>query len=323
MKRMVFAAPGGPDVLIQETAPIPEPGPLQILIENAAIGVNYVDIFNRSGVYVVPLPSGIGEEGAGVVAKVGGDVEGFRPGDRVAYAFAGRRSYAEYVALDESCVFHRPAGVSADLAAAILFKAMTAYYLTHKVWTVRESSVVFVNGASGGVGGAVVRFAKMLGAEVIGQVGSPGKVALASAAGCDHVLRGDTSEVIEQVRELTRGRGVDAVYDAVGAAATDICLAVLAEQAIWVHYGAASGPVVNFDLSILAKHGSLYVTRPTSSTYLASNEQRKEAVEAVWNTCADGLFDDLQHLSLPFLEASRAHALLEKRLALGSVVLTP
>tara|TARA_R110000868_G_scaffold6550_8_gene37120 strand:- start:29292 stop:30263 length:972 start_codon:yes stop_codon:yes gene_type:complete len=323
MKRMVFAAPGGPEALIPETVPIPEPGPLQVVVENAAIGVNYRDILYRSGAYAVSTPSGIGEEGAGIVVKVGDNVDGFRPGDRVAYAFAGRQAYAEFVALDEACVFHRPADVSPDLAAAVFFKGMTAYYLTHKAWTVSENSVVFVNAASGGVGGAIVRFAKKLGAKVIGQVGSPGKVEFAAVAGCDHVLRGDPAEVIDRVRELTSGRGVDAVYDAVGLAAKDTALGVLAERAIWIHYGTVSGPITNFDFASLAKHGSLYVTRPTSSTYLASRAQRKEAAEAVWGVIEAGAFDGLSQLTLPLAEAPRVHAILEKRLALGPAILKP
>jgi len=323
MKRIVFTEPGGPEMLVVETVPIPKPKPTQIIVKNQAIGVNYIDVLYRSGTYAANGRSGIGEEGAGVVLNVGQRVEGFQVGDPIAYAFAERRAYADYVALDEACVFHRPPKISPALAASVLFKAMTGFYLTHKTWKIHKNATVFVNGASGGVGRAIVRFSKRLGATVLGQVGRPRKIEFALAAGCDHVLCGSEADVIKRVRDYTNGRGVDAVYDAVGEAAKGVALGVLAERAIWVQYGAVSGSISNFELMLLAKHGSLYVTRPTSNTYLASRTQREEAASAVWEAIESGLFDDLIWLTLPLEDASKAHSILEKRTAPGPLVLQP
>lgn len=320
MRAVVVSATGGPEALEYVERPDPVPGPGELVIEVAASGVNFIDVYHREGRYPLPLPFIAGNEGAGRVAAIGADVTGFSVGDTVAWASV-IGSYAELAVIPAAMAVPVPEGVTPELAAASLLQGMTAHYLTHSVHRVRPGDTVLVHAAAGGMGLLLTQIAKLLGARVIGTVSSDEKEKLARQAGADEVLRYDG--FAEAVRDLTGGSGVDVVYDGVGAATFEGSLASLRPRGMMALYGAASGPVPPFDPMRLSTLGSLFLTRPILAHYIATREELLERANAVFGWLASGDLNVLISRRYPLAEARRAHEDLQARRSTGKLLLIP
>jgi NADPH:quinone reductase len=311
---------GGPEVLALSELDAPEPGPGQVLVQLAAVGVNFVDTYFRSGLYPRPVPYTPGGEGAGAVIAVGDGVETPRVGDRVASTeFAG--AYAQFALAPADRVVAVPDGISDEVAAAALLQGMTAHYLLYDSYPVRSGDTVLVHAAAGGMGLLLTQLASKLGARVIGTVSTPDKEKLARQAGAAEVIGYD--DVAARVRELTGGEGVPAVYDGVGRDTFDASLASLRPHGILVLYGYASGPVPPFDLNRLQTGGSLYVTRPTLAHFVASEADLARRAEDVFGWVADGTLHVTVGARYPLAEARRAHEDLQARRTTGKLLLIP
>ena len=276
-----FHQTGGPDVLRFEDVQVGAPGAGEARVRHTAIGVNFVDVYHRSGLYPMPLPSGLGVEGAGVVEEVGAGVSHVRPGDRVAYT-GPVGSYSEVRLVPADRLVKLPDGIDDRTAAASMTKGLTVQALVRRTHAVRAGETVLWHAAAGGVGLIATQWLKALGATVIGTVGSEEKAAIARAHGCDHVIVYTREDFPKRVRELTGGAGVPVVYDSVGKATFEGSLDCLAPLGLMVSFGNASGAVPPFDIGLLAKKGSLFLTRPTVFTYIARREdlraRRRRAV---------------------------------------------
>lgn len=321
-KAVIVRAHGGPEVLSYEDRELASPGPGEIRVRNRAIGLNFVDAYHRSGLYPTELPFVAGSEGAGDVVEVGDGVTDVAVGDRVTYA-GPLGSYAEERIIPAGRVARIPDGVTYEDAAALTLKGVTAYYLIFQTWPLKAGETILFHAAAGGVGSIVTRWAKALGARVIGTAGSPEKVALARAAGADEVIDYRREDFAARVRELTDGRGVDVVYDGVGNDTFLGSLDSLRPRGLLVSFGNASGPVSIPDLGILSRKGSLYVTRPTTATYMASTQELRTAVQAVFDALAAGSIEVQVNQRFPLSEAADAHRALEDRRTTGSTVLLP
>ncbi|HPQ15980.1 MAG TPA: quinone oxidoreductase, partial [Bryobacteraceae bacterium] len=269
MKAILVHACGGPDQLRYEEVPTPAPGPGQALVKVAAAGVNFIDIYHRTGLYKLPTPIALGMEGAGTVEAVGPDVREFAPGDRVAWAWGGG-SYAEYAALPASALVKIPDRIEFQTAAAVMLQGMTAHYLALSTYPIKERETALVHAAAGGVGLLLTQIIKMQGGRVIGTVSTQAKADLALAAGADAVIFYTRQDFEPEVKRLTGGRGVDVVYDSVGAATFMKSLNSLRPRGMLVSFGQSSGPVPPFDLLLLNQKGSLFVTRPKLQDYCAT-----------------------------------------------------
>ncbi|MFD8532236.1 quinone oxidoreductase family protein [Streptosporangium canum] len=319
MLAIVVSATGGPEVLTYTDHPDPELNPGDVLVDIAAAGVNFIDVYQRMGRYPLSLPFVPGNEGAGTVAAVGEDVRDLSVGDTVAWAGV-MGSYAERTVVPASRLLSVPDGVTADLAAAVMLQGMTAHYLTHSTYEVKPGDDVLVHAAAGGMGLLLTQIAKLRGARVIGTVSTEEKEKLARQAGADEVLRyGGFSEA---VRELT-GSGVHVVYDGVGAATFDGSIASLRPRGMMALYGQASGPVAPVDPQTLHQHGSLFLTRPTLAHYVADRDELVWRASDLFNWIASGQLK--VHIShrYPLAEAARAHEDLEARRTTGKLLLIP
>ena len=321
MQRAIMTATGGPEVIQFETFTLTPPGPGEVQIEQRAIGLNFIDIYHRTGLYPVPLPSGLGLEAAGVVTAVGQGVTEFKPGDRVAYGSGPIGAYATARNIAAAKLVPVPDGVSDEQAAAIMLKGGTARYLLKQTYAVKPGDTVLFHAAAGGVGLIFCQWAKALGATVIGTAGSPEKLALARAHGCAHVIDYSREDVAARVREVTGGKGVPVVYDGVGQATLMASLDSLSPRGLLVSFGNASGPVKNFDLGLLAAKGSLYLTRPTLHSYTATPEAMRENAADLFAAVASGMVKVEINQRYKLLEAARAHAELGARQTTGSSVL--
>jgi NADPH2:quinone reductase len=315
-------ATGGPGVLRWEEVEVGAPATGEALVRHTAVGVNFIDTYHRSGLYQVPLPATLGMEAAGVVEAVGAGVGEVRPGDRVAYAGGPIGAYAERRLIAAERLVPLPAAVSDETAAAAMLKGMTAQYLLRQTYAVKAGDVILVHAAAGGVGLIACAWAKHLGATVIGTVGSDEKAALALAHGCDHAIVYTREEFPARVRELTGGRGVRVVYDSVGAATWDGSLACLQPRGLMVSFGNASGAVPPFSPLVLSARGSLYLTRPTLMAYTATRAELLACAADLFAALAD-FVSVLVSARYPLAEAARAHADLESRRTVGSLVLLP
>ena len=318
---------GGPEVLSLVTRDDPSPGPHDALVRVAAAGVNFIDTYRRAGVYPVPFPHVPGSEGAGTVVAVGAQVSRVSPGDRVAWS-AGPGSYAELVAVPERELLPVPEGVDDELAAAIPLQGMTAHYLVTSTFPVEPGTTVLVHAAAGGVGLLLTQLATQRGGRVIATVGSVEKEAFARGAGAAEVIRyrelGDlTSDLPALVRDLTDGRGVDAVYDGVGRDTFDASLASLARRGTLVLYGASSGPVPPVDPQRLNAAGSVFLTRPTLGDHVADRSELEWRAAEVFGAVADGRLDVRVGARFPLSAAADAHRALESRATTGKVLLLP
>jgi len=317
-----FARTGGPEVLETAERDVAAPGEAEIAIRQTAIGVNYIDTYQRSGLYPMQLPCVVGNEGAGVVEAVGPGVSEVKVGDRVAYqGVVG--GYADYRLLPANKAVPIPDDISDKVAAAALLKGLTAYYLLFKTHAIQPGDTILFHAAAGGMGLIACPWARALGARVIGTAGSAEKLELARKAGCDEVINYRTEDFSARVRELTNGKGVDVVYDGVGKTTFDGSLDCLRPRGLMVSFGNASGPVSVPDLGVLGRKGSLYLTRPTGAAYYAERADLLEGAKALFAAIADGTVSIAINHELPLAEAVKAHQMLEARQTTGSMILLP
>lgn len=321
MKAIRIAATGGPDVMAFVDIDLPPPGPGEVRIRHTAIGLNFIDTYHRSGLYPMALPSGLGLEAAGVVEAVG-EGASLPVGTRVGYCWGPIGAYVTHRNIAEALVVALPDGVSDEAAAAGLLKGCTTEFLVERCAGVKPGDWALVPAAAGGVGLLLVQWLKAVGATVIAVAGSAEKLALASAHGADHGLL-DTSDVAEQVRQLTGGRGVDVVFDGVGKASWESSLDSLKRRGLLISFGNASGPVSGVDLGILARKGSLFVTRPTLFDYYAAAEDRRVHGGRVLAMMASGALKIAINQRYALADAAQAHADLAARRTTGSTVLLP
>lgn len=321
MKAIRFSGPGGPEVLTAEEVAPPAPGPGEILIRAGAIGVNFIDTYHRTGLYPVPLPSGLGLEAAGVVEAVGAGVTRFNPGDRAGYCSGPIGAYAEAHVVPEGRAVAIPAGVSDDIAAAAMLKGMTARYLVKATFPLKAGEVCVVHAAAGGVGQILTQWAKHIGATVIAVAGGADKLAIAKALGADHLIDAKAEPIAARVREITGGRGADVVYDSVGKDTFEASLDSLRPMGLLVSYGNASGPPPPLQLGVLSAKGSLFVTRPTLFNYTATTAMLDETAADLFGVLASGAVKVAQPAIYPLAEAAQAHRDLEGRKTTGSIVL--
>jgi NADPH:quinone reductase len=317
-----FSRTGGPDVLELEEISLPEPKAGEALVRHRAIGVNFIDTYHRSGLYSVPLPSGLGSEAAGVVEQVGPGVTTVRVGERVAYATAGiPAAYSEARVLAADRLVPVPDDISDEVAAAALLKGMTAEFLIHRTFPVQPGQTVLFHAAAGGVGSIACQWLNTLGAHVIGTVGSEAKVDSARRHGCHDVLVTGAGKFAERVRELTSGRGVPVVFDSIGKATFLESLDCLEPRGMLVSFGNASGKPEPLDIALLAQKGSLYVTRPTLFSYAATREALLSSASSLFQAIRDGLKVEIGQ-RFPLAKAGDAHRALESRGTVGSTLLT-
>ncbi len=314
---------GGPEVLRWEDIALPDPGPGQIRVRHTAVGVNYIDTYHRTGLYPVPLPSGLGLEAAGVVEATGPDVAHLKTGDRVAYGTGPLGAYSEAAICQADRVSPIPDGIDDRMAAAIMLKGMTTQFLVRQTYKVQPGDTVLIHAAAGGVGLLACQWAKHLGATVIGTVGSEEKAALAQANGCDHTILYRTENVVERVKEITSGVGVPVVYDGVGKDTWDASLDCLRPRGMMVSFGNASGAVPPFAPAILAQKGSLFLTRPTLFHYTATAEDLKAVAEDLFAVVRDGHVTIAVNQTYALADAADAHRDLEARKTTGATVLIP
>jgi NADPH2:quinone reductase len=314
-------ATGGPDKLMWEEVPLPQPKPGEALIRQKAVGLNYIDVYFRTGLYKAPsLPVTIGMEGAGVVEAVGDGVTAVAVGDRVAYAGA-LGAYAEARCAPAEKLVKVPDGISFEQAAAMMLQGMTAQFLVRQTYRVKPGDTILVHAAAGGVGLILVQWAKHLGATVIGVVSTPEKATLIRQHGADHALL-TTDDIPARVREITKGAMVPVVYDSVGKDTFITSLDCLQPRGLMVSFGNASGPVTT-DLGILAAKGSLYVTRPTLNTYTAKREDLVATANELFEVVTSGAVKIRVNQTFPLKDAAKAHIALESRATTGSTVLLP
>jgi NADPH2:quinone reductase len=314
---------GGPEVLAYEDVEIGRPGPGEVRVRNRAIGLNFVDIYFRSGVYAPPaLPFTPGNEGAGEVVAVGEGVDGFAPGDRVAYVET-LGAYAEERIVPAHFLVHLPDAIDFETGAAMMLKGLTAQYLLRRTIRVEPGHTILVHAAAGGVGLIVTQWAKHLGATVIGTVGSPDKAALARRNGCDHVIDYTKEDFVARVREITGGAGCDVVYDGVGQTTFAGSLDCLRRFGTIVSFGAASGPVEPFDIGLLMRKGSIFATSQLLFDHLARREDVLAMSAELFGVVASGAVKVPVHARLPLAEAAEAHRRLEARQTTGATVLLP
>lgn len=314
---------GGPSVMQLETCEPRDPGPGELLIRHAAIGVNYIDTYHRSGLYPVTLPSGLGLEASGIVEAIGLGVEGFRTGDRVAYGAGPLGAYAETNIVPAARVAKLPDAVSHDQAAAIMLKGMTARYLLKETYPVQRGDTILFHAAAGGVGLLVCQWARDLGVTLIGTASTRDKCDLALKMGATHMINYTEEDVVARVREITDGRGVPVVYDGVGKDTFEISLDCLQSRGLLASFGNASGPVTNVDLGILTQKGSLYVTRPSLGHYTATSEALATNTADVFDAVARGALTITINQRHALTDAVKAHEMLESRRTTGASILIP
>lgn len=322
-KAIRFEKTGGSDVLQYVDVDLPPPTAGQVRVKHTAIGVNFIDTYHRTGLYTLPLPSGLGSEAAGVVEAVGAGVTHVKPGDRVGYASGFIGSYSEAANVPADRLVKIPDDVSDEVAAASLLKGMTAQYLLRRIHPVKAGETIVFHAAAGGVGQIGVQWAKHLGATVIGTTTSPDKVALARQNGCDHVLNSQDAGWEKQVREITNGAGVPVVYDSIGKNTFLAGLDCLAPRGIMVTYGNASGPVDPFAPGILAAKGSLFVTRPTLAHYTRTPQELQETADDLFAVLASGAVKVAINQRYALKDAARAHDDLTSKKTTGATILTP
>jgi NADPH:quinone reductase len=317
-----FEKPGGPEVLAWREIELGRPSEGQVRLRHTAVGLNYIDTYHRSGLYSLPLPSGLGSEAAGVVEEVGPGVTGLKPGDRVAYSGGPIGAYAEARVMPTERLVPVPAGISDAQAAAMMLKGMTAWYLVRRTHPVKPGETILVHAAAGGVGLILCQWAKHLGATVIGTVGDEEKAALARKNGCDHPILYRRDDFVARVNELTAGRKLPVIYDSVGKDTFYKSLDCLAPLGLMASFGQSSGAIGPVDIGILAAKGSLFLTRPTLNTYTASRTDLLTAAGELFAVVESGAVKIAINQTYPLREAARAHHDLEGRKTTGQTVLT-
>jgi NADPH:quinone reductase len=322
-KAIRFSEHGGPEVLRFEDVDPGKPGPDEAQVRHTAIGVNYIDVYDRPGLYPTELPSGLGREAAGVITAVGKKVRGFRIGDRVAYVHTKLGAYSELRNVTAERLVKVPKGVSDEQAAALMLKGLTAHYLLRRTYRVAKGDTILVHAAAGGVGLILCQWAKALGVKVIGVVGSDAKAELARKYGCKLVLISGRDEIVPNVKKFTKGQGVAVVYDSVGKDTFMESLDTLRPLGTMVTYGNASGPPPAVSPLELSKRGSLFLTRPTLFHYISTREALDSAARELFAAVKSKAVRVLIGQTYPLSEAADAHRDLEGRRTTGSTVLIP
>ncbi len=322
-KAIRFHKTGGPEVLQFDDIEVGEPGKDQARVRNTAIGLNFIDTYQRSGLYPLPLPSGIGLEAAGVVEAVGNGVTNVKPGERVGYAGGPPGAYSESRLIPAERLVKVPDGISDNEVAAMMLKGLTVWYLIHRVYRVEKGETVLFHAAAGGVGLIACQWLKALGVTVIGTVGSDDKATIAKAHGCDHVIVYTRENFVDRVKEITGGRKVPVVYDSVGKDTYMGSLDCLQPRGLLCVFGNGSGPVPAFDLNLLAAKGSLYVTRPSLMVYTARRQDLEAGAKALFDIVKSGKVKIEINQTYKLADAAQAHRDLEARKTTGSTVLLP
>ena len=323
MKKIIFSKTGGPEVLELVGAELAQPSAGEVRIRHTAIGLNYVDTYYRSGLYPCALPSGLGNEAAGVIEAVGQGVKGFKLGDRVAYGSGPLGSYAVARNFPANRLVKLPKSISDETAAGMMLKGMTVRYLLRATYKVKRGETILVHAAAGGVGLILSQWAKALGVKVIGTVGSSEKMEIAKAHGCAYIINNRTEDVAARVREITGGKGVPVVYDGVGQATLMGSLDSLSTRGLLVSFGNASGPVKDFQLGMLAARGSLYVTRPTLYSYIMTDQEFKETAGDLIDIVKSGKVKIPINQRYALADVAQAHRDLESGKTTGSTILKP
>ncbi len=313
---------GGPEVLKWESVQVGEPGPGQVRLQHRAVGLNYIDVYHRSGLYPIQLPATLGLEAAGVVEAVGPEVTEVKVGDRVAYASGPMGAYSEARLMQADRLVVLPGVISDGQAAAMMLQGLTAQYLLRRTYRVQRGDTILVHAAAGGVGLIMCQWAKHLGATVIGTVGNEQKAALARAHGCDHTILYTQEDFLERVLAITNGQKVQAVYDSVGKDTFDRSLDCLAPLGMLALFGQSSGLVPPLDLGLLSSKGSLFVTRPTLATYTARRADLLAGAAELFEVVEQGIVKITINQRYPLREAERAHRDLEARKTTGSTIFT-
>jgi NADPH2:quinone reductase len=307
--------------MVWEDMQLGDPGPGEARIRHTAVGLNFIDIYHRTGLYPTPLPSGLGGEGAGIVEAVGSDVTDLKPGDRVAYGNAPLGAYAEERLIPAHRLVKIPHDIDDTTAAAMMLKGLTVQYLIRQTYRVKTGNTILLHAAVGGVGSILCQWARNLGAIVVGTVGSEAKAKLAKANGCEHVINYTREDFVKRVADITKGQKVPVVYDSVGKDTFLKSLDCCAPMGLVVLFGQSSGAVEPVNLGILAAKGSLFVTRPTLGTYAAKRESLLAMAGDLFEVVQSGAVKISVNQTYPLRDAARAHADLEARRTTGSTVL--
>ncbi|MES2021710.1 MAG: quinone oxidoreductase [Pseudomonadota bacterium] len=313
---------GGPEVIEWVDVNLPDPGPGEVRMRNVAVGLNFIDVYHRTGLYPMALPGGLGSEAAGVVTAVGPGVTEVAPGDRVGTFGPALGAYATERNVPAKILLKLPDDISDQTAAAVLLKGCTTEFLVERCARVQAGQTVLVHAAAGGTGHLLVGWLKAIGATVIGTVGSPEKAVQAKAAGADHVLLHKSEDVAQRVRELTEGAGVPIIFDGVGMATWEVSLASAARRGLIVSFGNAGGKVTGVDLGILSARGSLFVTRPTLFSYYVTPEERQAGIDRVFAMLRSGAITPEIGQTFALEDAAAAHRALEAGETCGATVLT-
>src|ERR1700740_1218976 len=317
-----FEKTGGPEVLTWQEVTVGKPAQGQVRLRHNAVGLNYIDTYQRSGLYPMPLPSGLGSEAVGIVEEIGPGVTELKPGDRVAYAGGAIGAYAESRVMPADRLVPIPAGITDQQAAAMMLKGMTAWYLVRRTHPVKRGETILIHAAAGGVGLIVCQWAKHLGATVIGTVGNDEKAALVKKHGCDHPIVYRREDFVARVAEITQGKKLPVVYDSVGKDTFYKSLDCLAPLGLMASFGQSSGAIGPVDIGILAAKGSLFLTRPTLNTYTASREDLLTAARELFEVVQNGAGKLAVSQPCPLRDAARAHRDLEGRKTTGQTVFT-
>ena len=313
---------GGPDVLTWEEVDVGDPGAGEIRVRHNAVGLNFIDVYHRTGLYKLPLPSGIGLEAAGVVEAVGDGVDDLKAGDRVAYGTGPLGAYSQARVMPAAIAVKIPDGVADETAAAMMLQGMTVEYLLCRTFPVQKGQTILFHAAAGGVGLIACQWAKAIGATVIGTVGSDEKAEIAKAHGCDHPIVYTREKFVDRVKEITDGQGVPVVYDSIGKDTFMDSLDCLAPLGYMVNFGSASGPPDPLDLGLLGPKGSLFVTRPTLMTYCAKREDLVMSAGRLFEMIQSGKVKIEINQTYPLSDAAQAHTDLEARKTTGSTIFT-
>ncbi|KUY96567.1 quinone oxidoreductase [Burkholderia territorii] len=322
-KAIRYDQPGGPDVMKWVDVEVGTPKAGEVRIRQHAVGLNYIDVYFRTGLYPQPLPGGLGMEAAGEVAAVGDGVTALKAGDRVAYVGQPPGAYAQERVMPAERLVKLPDGISYDDAASVMLQGLTAHYLLRRTYPVKAGDTILIHAAAGGVGLLVCQWAKALGATVIGTVGSDEKAALAKAHGCDHPIVYTRENFTQRVKDITHGAGVPVVYDSIGKDTYVGSLDCLAPLGYFVSFGNASGPLPPIDSKEFSSRGSLFFTRPTLFSYIAKRADLESAAAELFDVILSGKVKTSINQRYPLAEVGRAHADLESRKTTGSTILVP
>jgi len=323
MRAVVVSKTGGPEVLVAQDLPTPDPGPGDLRVDVAAAGVNFIDVYFRTGAYPMPTPFIVGSEGAGVVSAVGSGVTGFKEGDHVAWAMVPGAGYAEQVIVQAVRAVQVPAGIDDETAAAVLLQGLTAQYLTRSTYPAQPGETALVHAGAGGVGLLLTQVLTSMGVRVITTTSTEGKAALALEAGAAEVIRYDRDDVATEVSRLTDAHGVDVVYDGVGQATFQGSIDSLRPRGMLVSYGSASGKVPPVDPALLQSKGSLFFTRPTLAHYVADRDELLERSREVFGWVTSGELSVRVGARYPLDQARQAHEDLESRRTTGKSLIIP